>query len=286
EFLLTQLKPNQTNEVWMGFKSNFKEANTQITTKPINIINGRPLIKTKRISDQVEIHCADKPKYIQWKSGKYIGYGKVNGKRPFFSDEKGKADMVDVPTDVVFIPDHIIQLTGPIVEVNDERVKVYLTESGKYANFTSDFMDKYIWFTDWYTDWKKSDKTYNLNTDETITIEDPIDLHPEKDPYYDAYNTLIDKVEVITTNAFVDAWADDIRGKYQGYNGEYYHYPFSATLISESFQVTGDYHEMIQRFTIKEYMTTRNSIEIDIQESAAFTIMKVEQDGELLDKSS
>src|SRR5699024_4596302 len=93
EFLLTQLKPNQTNEVWMGFKSNFKEANTQITTKPINIINGRPLIKTKRISDQVEIHCADKPRYIPWKSGKYIGYGKVNGKRPFFSDEKGKADM-------------------------------------------------------------------------------------------------------------------------------------------------------------------------------------------------
>src|SRR5699024_9296353 len=37
EFLLTQMKLNQTNEVWIGFKRNFKEANTQITTKPINI---------------------------------------------------------------------------------------------------------------------------------------------------------------------------------------------------------------------------------------------------------
>ncbi len=278
EFLLIQLKPRLTNEVWMGFKSSFDEYNTNITKEPLNIINGRPIIKTNKINDQVEIHCEDWVRVVPWRSGKYIGYGKVNGRRPFFRDGTGKSDMIDVPTDVVFIPDHVFNIQGPFIEVDDERVRFIIRYDKKTVDFYSDHIDAYIWYTDWFSEWKESDETHYIETDEIITIEDPVELNPQDDPYYDIADTIIDDYEVISTNPFVDIWSADVRGKGQGYQGFYYQYPLISHIIAENFQVTGDYHQMIQEYTIKEYMVEDNLAKINI-ESDQFSVIEVHVNG-------
>ncbi|CDQ41792.1 PA14 domain-containing protein [Virgibacillus salexigens] len=278
EFLLIQIKPNATNEVWMGFKSNFENENTNITTEPINIINGRPLIKTKQIADQVEIHCEDRPRLVPWISGKYIGYGKVNGRRPFFKDGLGKADMIDVPTDVVYIPDHLVSLTGPYIEVNDERINWNLSEDKKTVDFFSDHMDAYVWYTDWYSEWKECNTEFTISSNETLTIEDPIEIDPKEDPYYDMADTIIDKFEVISTNPFVDVWTEEVRGEGSGWNGYYYQYPLLSHIIAESMQAIGDYQEMIQSYQIKDYM---DEVEVDIDHDGFQIISVIRDDIEL-----
>jgi hypothetical protein len=215
-FLLTQIKPKTTNEVWMGFDSKFNEENTKITTSPINVINGRPIIKTDKINDKVRIHCVPKPRYEPWTSGKYIGYGKVNGKRPYLSNNRGKADMVNVPTNVVFLPKELSNIQGPFIEVDDSRVN-YTINPDKTVTFSSNYMDSYVWYTDWYTDWKESTDTYTAKLSEITTIESPIKLNPLDDPYYDASNTIIEKIEAISSNPFVDVWAEQINGSINQY---------------------------------------------------------------------
>lgn len=298
EFLLVQLKPSTTEEVWMGFKSNFENENTKITKGPINIINGRPVIKTKKIDDQVEIHCEERPRFEPWISGKYIGYGKVNGRRPFFKDGMGKADLIDVPTDVVFLPidpeqatiedlnnygkakhGYVYNLSLPIVEIDDDRVQFEYTNGGKTLRFWSDYMDAYVWYTDWYSEWKECETVYEVKSGEVLTIEDPIALDPTEDPHYDMADTIIDKFEVISTNPFVDVWAEEVKGEGIGFHGSYYQLPLLSDLVVESLQVTGDYREMIQHYTIKDYMT---EVEIEIQTMEPFQIIEVIRNGEKL----
>lgn len=285
-FLLIQLRPRSTQEVWMGFKSKFDKENTKITTEPLNVINGRPVIWTDKINDQVQIHCADKPRWVPWHSGKYIGYGKVNGRRPFFKDGMGKADMVDVPANVVFIPDYIERVKGPFIEVNDKRVQYEIDYENKTVRFFSDHMDAYVWYTDWYTDWKECDTEYSVKTDEIKVIDNPIELNPFDDPYYDVSDTIIETFEVISTNPFVDVWTDDISGKGQGLQGSYYQFPLISHIIAESFQVKGDYHEMIQKYTIKQYMKDRNKVEIEIQTDKPFKIIEVKINGQKINQNS
>ncbi|MBR2245608.1 MAG: hypothetical protein IJ880_01055 [Bacilli bacterium] len=283
EFLLIQIKPSLTNEVWMGFKSSFNAMNTNITVQPINIINGRPVIKTNKINDQVEIHCEDRPRLVPWTSGKYIGYGKVNGRRPFFKDGLGKADMIDVPTDVVYIPDHLISVTGPYIDVSDERVDYRIHQDKDTVDFSSNYMDAYIWFTDWYSEWKECSDIFNVKSNEVLTIDEPIKLDLRNDPTYDMADTIIDKFEIISTNPFVDVWTEDVRGEGSGWQGSYYQFPLISNIISESMQVDGDYHEMIQNYTVKSYMT---EVTVAIQSDDPIHILEVTLDGEPISSNS
>ena len=281
-FLLIQIQPKTNQFVWMGFKSKFSKENTKIT-KAKNVINGRPLVYTDKINDLVQIHCEPNPRYVPWTSGKYIGYGKVNGKRPFFKDNAGKADMVDVPTDVVFIPDNVVELSPPIVEVDDDRVKFELYDGNKKIRFYSDYQDAYIWYTDWYTKWKSDPKTYTANNEEIITINQPIDLDPTEDSTYNPNDTIIEKVEVKSTNPFVDVWTNLGDNINNGLLGKYYKFPLHSVVLHEAFQVTGDYQEKIQEYEIKSYMT---KVDIEIQETEPFQILEVQHEGQTVPKNN
>ena len=205
-FLLTQIKPKTTNEVWMGFESSFDQYNTKITKSPINVINGKPIIKTDKINDRVRIHCDPKPRYEPWTSGKYIGYGKVNGKRPFFSKNKGKADMVNVPTDVVFIPEGLKNIQGPFIDVSDPRV-TYRINPDRTVTFSSDYMDEYVWYTDWYSMWKICNQTYDVTSKEPITISSVIPIIINEKDQFESGIT-IEKIEAVSSNPFVEVWAE------------------------------------------------------------------------------
>lgn len=302
DFLLTQLRPAYTNEVWMGFRSSFDEINTKNTKTPINIINGRPIIKTNKINDQVEIQCADKPQFISWTSGKYIGYGKVNGRRPFFKNGLGKADMVDVPTDVVFIPvdpdmerirgpqdydkakdGYVYNVSLPIVDVSDSRVKFERTNNNKTLRFYSDYRDAYIWYTDWYSDWHKSDETYIVKKGETLTIPNPITVDLTNDPTYSMSNTIIDELEVVSNNPFIDTWSERMQGDGVGWQGHYYQLPMYTNTILEGIQADGDYHEMLQEYHIPSYKT---EVEIDIHGEEPIRILSVKLEDQTLPNSN
>jgi PA14 domain len=272
-FLLTQLLPEETNEVTMWFESrpNTTTGNSTI----LNAIDGKPVVYTYLINDKVVVNIIDKPHKIPWTSGKYIGYGKVNGKRPFFKDGAGKKDITGVSTEVVFIPENITRKDGPFIDVNDSRIKYQLSPNKKTVTFTSDFKDAYIWYTDWYTEWKDSAEFFKAKLGEITNISAPVELNPLDDPYYNKDNTIIEKIEVTSSNPFIDLWVEEDEGDTKGFHGTYYKYPQGAQVFSESFQVTGDYHERIQTYQIKSYMT---SVQIEIKETEPFRIVHVKQD--------
>ena len=185
--------------------------------------------------------------------------------------------MIDVPTDVVYIPDHLISVTGPYIDVSDERVDYRIHQDKDTVDFSSNYMDAYIWFTDWYSEWKECSDIFNVKSNEVLTIDEPIKLDLRNDPTYDMADTIIDKFEIISTNPFVDVWTEDVRGEGSGWQGSYYQFPLISNIISESMQVDGDYHEMIQNYTVKSYMT---EVTVAIQSDDPIHILEVTLDGE------
>lgn len=258
-FLLTQIKPKTTNEVWMGFESSFDQYNTKITKSPINVINGKPIIKTDKINDRVRIHCAPKPRYEPWTSGKYIGYGKVNGKRPYFSKDKGKADMVNVPTNVVFLPEGLTNIQGPFIDVSDPRV-TYTINPNKTVTFSSNYMDKYIWYTDWYSSWIEDQQAYQINNQEILTISSPIPISVTSNDHYDD-SVILEKVEVFSSNPFVTVWAENTKDIKLSPDGSFSDYIIKAK-TKESMPLP--WHPMIHNgyyyFNEKEHYLYANKI--------------------------
>lgn len=231
------------------------------------------VVVTTDTADRLVIHCKEDPREIPWNSGKYIGYGKVNGKRPFFTNGSGRADMVNVSTRVVHFPDNLIMetLEGPFIDIYDEeqpdnpRVKYRLHTNGELVDFYSDFTDAHVWYTDWYSKWVEHDDVFTARMNEPTQIDATLDLDPTDPDVSDDYNpddTIIERIEVTSNNPFVKLWIEEDKGKYNGLIGTYYRYPLTANIYEEDFQVTGNYQEWIQSYKIEPYMTR---IEIPIQ---------------------
>lgn len=257
-FLLDKAAVGKSH-VWMYF-----ESLPGITTRNakqkslINIINNKPIIKTDKPSDKIVVVCDEDPRYEPWTSGKYIGYGKVNGKRPFFADNAGKADMVGVPTDVVYLPPNLKNIQGPFIETDDERVKFYYDKFTKKASFFSDFKDAYIWYTDWYTDWQFDDRHFHADRESITSINDALQIDPTTSPDYD-HNVTIEKVEVSSNNSFVAVWPESVTGVYNGLIGNYYRMGRDADVLKEGFKAAGDFKIKRQVFTVNDPLEARQT---------------------------
>jgi hypothetical protein len=274
-------------DVVMWFASNPTLTTDNADRRPESLAQegraGMPIVFTSNDNDKVVIHCKEDPRYLPWTSGKYIGYGKVNGKRPFFGNGSGKADMVNVSTEVVFFPENLVKetLQGPFIDIYDPefpdypRVKYRLHSDNKLVDFYSDYTDAYIWYTDWYSKWVEDEGTYQATMREVTQIETPLDLDPT-DPNvsedYNPDNTFIERIEVVSNNPFVKLWIEEDKGKLNGLLGTYYRFPLTANIYEEKWKVTGDYEEWVQTYEIQPYMTT---IEIPIQHDN-FTVLHVQ----------
>ncbi|MES9780227.1 PA14 domain-containing protein [Bacillus thuringiensis] len=245
--------------------------------------SGMPIVLTSNENDNIVIHCKENPRWVPWSSGKYIGYGKVNGKRPFFGDGSGKADMVNVSTEVVFFPDNLDMetLKGPFIDIydkdfpNNPRVKYKLNPKGTKVDFFSNHTDAYNWYTDWYSNWVESKETLQANMSDITVVENPLELNPydsnvAKD--YDPDNTFIERIEVTSNNEFIKVWIEEKKGKEDGLFGSYYRFPLTSQTYEQKWQVQGDYQEWTQSYEIKSYM---DKIEIPVQASGAFKILYV-----------
>jgi hypothetical protein len=253
DYLLRMYPVGKPSYVWMYWEG-YPGITTRNAKSPLNAMTGEPVIKTDRQNDRVVIKCDPDPRYVPWTSGKYIGYGKVNGKRPFFGPGAGKANMIDVPTDVVFLPPNLINIQGPFIEVDDPRVEVTYDAFKKTANFSSDFQDAYVWYTDWYTDWVEDPRSFRADLNTITEINDTVGINPMLSPDYDN-NVVIDHVEVVSNNPFVATWVETQEGDANGLLGTYYKYPQRTENIREGFVVGGDYHVKEQTFHIGESQT-------------------------------
>lgn len=254
-------------------------------------VAGMPIVLTTMDTDKIIIHCKEDPRRVPWTSGKYIGYGKLNGKRPFWGNGSGKADMVNVSTEVVFFPENIILDTvqGPFIDIYDKefpeypRVKYKLHHENKLIDFTSDFTDAYVWYTDWYSKWVEAEEKYSANMTDITRIDTPLDLDPTNNKVSDDYdpdNTFIEKIEVTSNNPFVKVWIEEDKGKHKGLLGSYYRFPLTSNVYKEEWRVEGDYKEWSQVYEIKSYMT---KIEIPIKQ-ASFNIIEVKLDKTVIPK--
>lgn len=255
---------------------------------------GMPIVLTSNDLDRVAIHCKEDPRYLPWTSGKYIGYGKVNGKRPFFGDGSGKADMVNVSTQVVFFPENLVKetLKGPFIDIYDKefpdhpRVRYRLHSANTLIDFYSDHMDAHIWYSDWYSKWVEEAAAYQATMLDATEIEAPLNLDP-MDPNvsedYDPDNTIIERIEVSGDNSFVKLWVEEDKGVHSGLMGTYYRFPLTSTIYEEEFKVTGDYKEWKQSYEIKSFM---DRIEIPVKTDLPYTILAVTIDGNPIPESS
>ncbi|MEB2276881.1 hypothetical protein LAV82_22955 [Bacillus sp. ILBB4] len=255
---------------------------------------GMPVIMTSNDNDRVVIHCKEDPRNIPWSSGKYIGYGKLNGKRPFWGAGAGKADMVNVSTQVVFFPENLIAdtLEGPFIDMYDvefpdfPRVRYKLHSDGKLVDFYTNHMDAHIWYTDWYSKWVAAKPEYQATMQDITQIDSPLDLDPTSSAVsadYDPDDTTIERIEVTSNNPFVKIWIEEDKGPKNGLLGTYYQFPLSANIYEDSFQVKGDYKEWLQTYTIENYM---DRIEIPIKSDLEYKILDVKIDKNLIKESS
>ncbi|SFJ65825.1 PA14 domain-containing protein [Paenibacillus sp. UNC496MF] len=249
-YVLHKYPVGKLSFLWMYWESKPGQT-TRNTSSSVNVITSEPLLFTDRQNDRVVIKCDADPRYVPWISGKYIGQGKVNGKRPFFSSGAGKANMVDVPTDTVFLPPNLTHIEGPFIETDNENVTIEYDTFKKTVNFMSDYQDAYVWYTDWYTDWVEDPRSFYADNESVTTIGDTISINPMLDPNYDE-NVFIEKIEAISSNPFVSVWLDKQDGDTSGLLGTYYRYPLQTKILKESFVVGGDYHVKEQLFTVQE----------------------------------
>ncbi len=284
---------NNHSDVVMWFESNPSLTTDNADRRAESLARegkvGMPIILTSNDNDKIIIHCKEDPQYFPWSSGKYIGYGKVNGKRPFWGDGSGKADMINVSTEVVYFPENIVldTLEGPFIDIYDRefpdkpRVKYNLHSENKLIDFYSHHTDAHIWYKDWYSNWVENKEVFQATMHEVIQIEKPLDLdpmNPEVSSDYDSDNTFIERIEVTSNNPFVKLWIEEDKGKNSGLLGTYYRFPLTSTIFEEKWQVQGDYQEWMQPYEIKSYM---KQVEINIQ-NPDFTIIEVTIDGTVI----
>jgi hypothetical protein len=244
-----QKAPIGKPHVWM-----YWEGSPSVTTRNAtqnNPMTSAPLIKTDKMEDRIVVVCDPDPRYIPWISGQYIGYGKVNGKRPYMTETKGKADLADVPADVVFLPENLTNIQGPFIEVNDARIKFVYDSNRKTITFSSEFQDQYIWYTDWFTPWKEDPTTYMAKRNARMVITEPVKVLPTDDPQYD-HNVIVDRIEVTSNNPFVSTWVDQTQGDTQGLYGSYYQFPQMTEVRQQAWTVGGDYHRKLQIFNVND----------------------------------
>lgn len=225
---------------------------------------GMPILLFENDIDKLVIHCKENPVYSPWSSGKYIGYGKVNGKRPFWGNGSGKADMINLPTDVVFFPPNLVKetLSSPIVDIYDKefpdtsRVKYRLHDSNTLLDFYSDHTDAYIWYTDWYSNWMDSASVFQAKRSEYMQIKTPIDLNP-LDPAvssdFNSDNTIIERIEVASNNPFVKLWIEEDKGRQTGLLGTYYRFPLASIVYEEKWQIG---NPVLSVFTLQKTLGT------------------------------
>jgi hypothetical protein len=263
---------------------------------------GMPVLVTIDINDTLLINCKPDPRYLPWSSGKYIGYGKVNGKRPFFGSsiksgvpvsQSGKADMVNVSTRVVYFPDNLVMetLQGPFINIHDRefpdypRVQYTLHDDNSLVDFYSDHTDSHIWYSDWYSKWVESKESFSAQMRSVSEVNDPLSLDPTDPNVSDDYNpdnTFIERIEVTSSNPFVNLWAEEDKGEYDGLLGTYYRFPLTSNIYEEEWNVVGDYEEWIQPYEVKSYM---DELEIPIEHENA-SIIDVKIDGALVPKDN
>jgi hypothetical protein len=285
-------------DVLMWYESNPSLTTENVSRTPESLAKegrlGMPIVLTANDIDKVIIHCKEDPRFYAWSSGKYIGYGKVNGKRPFFGNGSGKADMVNVSTEVVFFPPNFVpeSLEGPFIDIYDKefpkfpRIKYKLHSDGKLVDFYSDHMDAYIWYTDWYSNWVEEEGTFQATMQDVTEIKTLLDLDPTDpivSPDYNPDNTTIERIEVTSNNPFVKLWIEEDKGKHSGLLGTYYRFPLSSNIYEEQFQVAGDYEEWTQNYTIPSYM---DRVEIPVNSEKPFKVLTVTVGGSLIPNSA
>lgn len=207
------------SDVSMWFESNATLTTATVDRRPESLAQegraGMPIVLTSNDNDKIVIHCKPDPRHLPWTSGKYIGYGKVNGKRPYWSKELGKADMVNVPTDVVFFPSNLIKetLSDPIIDVYDKefpnypRISYRLHDNKKLVDFYSDNQEMYVWHTDWYTKWKENTTSIQVNLKEEKVMIEKLDLNPAIiSDDYQPDKISIEEIEVVSDNPFVKTY--------------------------------------------------------------------------------
>lgn len=261
-----------------------------------------PLLYTSNINDTLLIMCKEDPRYEPWASGKYIGYGKVNGKRPFYGDrtiggvtvtKAGKADMVNVSTREVYFPENLVMetLQGPFLNIHDHespknpRVEYRLHSDRTLVDFYSDYMDSYIWYTDWHSNWVESENTHSANMRSTTEVPNPLELNPTDPSISDDYNpdnTIIERIEVTNNNPFVKLWINEVKGQQDGLLANYYKYPMTAESYAESFDVIGSYKEWTQNYEVKAYMDV---VEIPLMHED-YSVLEVKLNDVIVPKSN
>ncbi len=287
---------NNHSDVVMWFESNPSLTTDNADKRAESLARegkvGMPIVLTSNDNDKIIIHCKEDPRYFPWSSGKYIGYGKVNGKRPFWGDGSGKADMVNISTEVVYFPDNLVleTLEGPFIDIFDKdfpdepRVKYKLHSENKLVDFYSSHTDAHIWYTDWYSNWVESEEVFQAAMHEASQIEGPLDLdpmNPSVSPDYNPDSIYIERIEVTSNNPFVKLWIEEDKGKHSGLLGTYYRFPLTSTIFEEKWQVKGSYQEWVQPYDIKPYMT---NIEVNLQHPN-FKIIEVTIDGVVIPNS-
>ncbi len=168
----------------------------------------------------VEITCLKRPFATEWRSGKYVGKGVLNGRRPFLTGERGKNDITGVRTDVVKLPYNIIPetLKGPYIEVldinqpKDSRVKYVYDKETNTISFSSEHMDKYVWYTDWFSEWiQSSGESKVLNNEEKqITTITSHFLGEDFDYDKETRTVTIEDIELVTNHPFVYIWKNNL----------------------------------------------------------------------------
>lgn len=271
-------------DVVMWFQSNASLTTESADKRPESLSNegrvGMPIILTSNDTDKVVIHCKEDPQYFPWSSGKYIGYGVVNGKRPYWGKGSGKADMINVSTEVVFFPDNLVResLEGPFIDMYDDvspnfpRIKYKLHDENRLIDFYSDHTDAYVWYTDWYSEWQPSSGQHQATMSEVTEIDQLVSIDPmlaSQDFNFD--DTTIEKIEIISDNPYVKLWTEESKGESKGLLGSYYRFPLTSNVYEEDWRVTGDYKEWTQTYEIMAYM---DKIEVPIKHQG-FKIIEV-----------
>lgn len=205
-------------KLWWLSDPSHTTKNVDMSPENINQLNGTYMLKALNMADKVVVHCDKNPILTEWISGKYMGYGKLNGQGTLQCDYSGKADMMNVSTDVIYFPDNFVEssLEGPFVDVYVDQEKYKnavivwkLSEDKKFIQFSTDYMDVNKWYTNWASHWVQYDKSFMIKNDGVVSLGKLGDFTMiiDNDELEDVD---IEKLEVTNNNPFVVAWSNDL----------------------------------------------------------------------------
>lgn len=223
DFLLDAWNNHADVVIW--WKENPNITTENVSRSPFAIVGkaNMPILKVSTTSAKesaqhiIVISCKPDPKQVDWVSGKYIGHGVVNGKRPYFSGERGKNDLTGIPTGKVFMPANLIESTleGPFIDVKDiqeplkNRIQYTLHSSKKHIDFYSDHQGPFEWETDWTGSWHENDKE-QFATNKEIRSIGLLTLPDNVDANFESGITIVEKIEMESNNPFVEVYTDKL----------------------------------------------------------------------------